>query len=148
MLIYEEQPADMQRLAEQQGWATLFAHTEAAPEQPAFALFGSTAAFDGGADNGAGSGTVEKEIVLAIRGTTTLVDVVTDIRTLPQRFPPSFETVERILSSSKPRMNHQHQYEEPSDLEEEEHVAAEQWEWDAVPEDAGYACGELARKLF
>ena len=135
MLIYEEQPADMQRLALQQGWATLFAHTVAAPEQPAFALFGSTEDLDG--DGGAD----RKEIVLAIRGTTTLVDIVTDIRTLPQRFPPSFEKIERILSSSKPRMDRQHQCDDPSDVPEE--AEDEQWDWDSVPDEAGYACGEL-----
>lgn len=83
--VYEESPADMQRLALAQGWTTVFISSQSAPEQPAYTLFASS-------DK---EGT--KEVVLSVRGTASVEDIVTDIRAAPQKFPPSEEDVQMAL---------------------------------------------------
>jgi len=85
--VYQEQPADIQRLAGSQGWETLFVHADSKPEQPAFVLFArkQSSATDRGDCCHA---------VLCIRGTQTVQDVVTDIRAAPCSFPPDAEVVE------------------------------------------------------
>jgi len=81
--VYQEHPADIQRLAGSQEWETLFAHTDSKPEQPAFVLF---------ARKQSGSHDCH-DAVLCIRGTQTVQDVVTDIRAAPSSFPPDAEVV-------------------------------------------------------
>jgi hypothetical protein len=82
--VYEESSADVQRLALAQGWATIFISSQSAPEQPAYALFAS--ATERGKRDGE-----RKEVVLAVRGTASVEDIVTDIRAAPQQFPPEEE---------------------------------------------------------
>lgn len=72
--IYAEREVDMQLLAAQQGWRLLYSHLEqqAGSDQPASALFCHEQ---------------QKIACLAIRGTATVNDVVTDIRQMPVPFP-------------------------------------------------------------
>ncbi len=77
--VYENNPVDLQRIASSQGWQTIFVQLESKPEQPAYALFA----------RGAVEGEHHKTAVLSIRGTHTVEDIVTDIRTQPCSFPPS-----------------------------------------------------------
>lgn len=88
--VYEESSADVQRLALAQGWATVFISSQSAPEQPAYALFAS-------ADERGERDGVRKEVVLAVRGTASVEDIVTDIRAAPQRFPPEDEDISKAL---------------------------------------------------
>jgi hypothetical protein len=67
------------------------------PAVPAGNTGGSTTA--GASAGGTGSGR-KKEAVLAVRGTQTIQDVVTDIRTAPQMFPPPQEEVSAALRGS------------------------------------------------
>jgi Lipase (class 3) len=88
--VYEESSADVQRLALAQGWATIFISSQSAPEQPAYALFAS--ATERGKRDGE-----RKEVVLAVRGTASVEDIVTDIRAAPQQFPPEEEDISKAL---------------------------------------------------
>ena len=71
--VYERAPVELQLLAAQQGWRLLFSKETAAPFEPAFALLGHAG---------------RKCAMLVVRGTTSVHDVVTDIRALPVPFPP------------------------------------------------------------
>ena len=77
--IYAEREVDMQLLAAQQGWRLLYSHLEqeAGSDQPASALFCHEQ---------------QKIACLAIRGTSTINDVVTDIRQIPVPFPDEGDT--------------------------------------------------------
>jgi hypothetical protein len=77
--IYAEREVDMQLLAAQQGWRLLYAHLEQEfhtegffSDRPASALFLHKE---------------QKIACLAVRGTATINDVVTDIRQVPVPFP-------------------------------------------------------------
>jgi Lipase (class 3) len=77
--IYAEREVDMQLLAAQQGWRILYAHLQQdchsegpISDRPASALFLHKE---------------QKIACFAVRGTTTINDVVTDIRQLPVPFP-------------------------------------------------------------
>jgi Lipase (class 3)/FYVE zinc finger len=78
--IYVEKPVDMQLLAAQQGWRLLYAYLEqevVRVDRPASALF------------------VNEEFkvaCIAVRGTSTIQDVVTDIRQVPATFPDTEPT--------------------------------------------------------
>jgi hypothetical protein len=86
-VIYEESPVDMQRLALYQGWTTILVSSLSKPEQPAYALFATREG--------------RKQVVLAIRGTASVHDIITDIRATPVNFPPSKEEIDEILKSNK-----------------------------------------------
>mmetsp|Transcript_5145 Transcript_5145/g.7959 ORF Transcript_5145/g.7959 Transcript_5145/m.7959 type:complete len:1185 (+) Transcript_5145:66-3620(+) len=81
--IYAEQEVDMQLLAAQQGWRLLYAHLQAdsdmnLTDRPASAMFLHT----------------EKKIAcMAIRGTASINDVVTDMRAMPVPFPENEDTL-------------------------------------------------------
>ena len=72
--IYAEREVDMQLLAAQQGWRLVYSYLEqqAGSDQPASAVFCHEE---------------QKIACLAIRGTSTINDVVTDIRQMPVPFP-------------------------------------------------------------
>jgi Lipase (class 3)/FYVE zinc finger len=78
--IYVEKPVDMQLLAAQQGWRLLYGYLEqevVRVDRPASALF------------------VNEELkvaCIAVRGTSTIQDVVTDIRQVPAAFPDTEPT--------------------------------------------------------
>eukprot|EP01041_Mallomonas_annulata_P006796 gene6796-13763_t len=139
--VYEEQSTEMQRLAAQQGYQTIFVHTDAAPEKPAFALFASTST----------STMSQKHAILSVRGTASLQDVVTDVRTLPQRFQPPEFIIDRALSTRSSDIFNASPADtqivsfDPANRDVETPWTAEQWEWDAVPEAESYVCGGIFR---
>lgn len=78
--IYVEKPVDMQLLAAQQGWRLLYAYLEQeanSTDRPASALFVNEE---------------QKIACVAVRGTSTIHDVVTDIRQVPVPFPDTEPT--------------------------------------------------------
>ena len=146
--VYEESPADMQRLALAQGWTTVFISAQSAPEQPAYTLFASS-------DKG---GT--REVVLSVRGTASVEDIVTDIRAAPQKFPPSEEDVEMAL---KPDLKTRFHCRPGSDVVQGRGDGAERDNegWMVISADADlgsdsgmeeeeelYACGGMARAAY
>jgi hypothetical protein len=73
--IYSETPIELQLLSAQQGWSLLYAHLDQgrlSVDQPAHALLVHRK---------------RKIATLVVRGTTTLNDVVTDLRAIPVPFP-------------------------------------------------------------
>ena len=101
--VYADQECDCQRVALSQGWTSVYINSTSSPEQPAYALFTKDIVGNEGNNNigtrtntstsiksnaSTSSGSTRGEIVLAIRGTQTIQDIVTDIRTAPQRIPP------------------------------------------------------------
>lgn len=70
--VYMPKAVDMQLLAAQQGWRLLYAHMVVDDYTPASALFVHE---------------TKKIACLSIRGTTTIQDVITDIRQVPVPFP-------------------------------------------------------------
>eukprot|EP01035_Chromulina_nebulosa_P021317 gene21317-27619_t len=127
---YMESLVESQRLAGLQGWELIYGETISAPERPAYSLFGtdirsfrtnksksnhddSRLLQHGLGDNHINKHvtkqptkqkkekiTYRKEIVLAIRGTHTIQDVVTDIRASPVEFPPVTESYENNSENS------------------------------------------------
>jgi hypothetical protein len=146
--VYMPDEVECQRVAASQGWATIVAELEAGPEVPAFALFASptivssTATGDDDGEDGseAKASPHRKEAVLAIRGTKSLQDIVTDIRCEPVPFPLRVES-------------------EPSDSEDDAEEEEEEEgdcgggakkppcnTWMKVSASEGtYACGGMAR---
>ena len=114
--VYEESPSECQRVAASQNWVTIYSCNESAAEKPAYALFASiqpaatdnvhqtissqsqtsrnnnnnnTTSANNNNTNNNTTNTIKKEVVLAIRGTYSIHDLVTDIRAAPHKFPPS-----------------------------------------------------------
>ena len=110
---YLPSPVDCERLAHAVGYDTLFFHNELQhssssmlneAERPAFVLLASshsshTSTSTSTGSTGTGSmGSMssfpkEKTAILAIRGTQTVQDIVTDIRAEPVSFPPDGECI-------------------------------------------------------
>lgn len=96
-VVYEDSELDMRRLARHHGLELLCSNAAAEeneelrrrPEQPVYALFVPQAAPTDARDAGA----PRPEAVLAVRGTRSVQDVVTDIRAAPMRFPPTDDVV-------------------------------------------------------
>ena len=111
MQVYEESPIECQRIAATQGYSCICVETVSKTERPAFGIFVSNSnnAQDIPStrrnDEFAHSPKIDadfpmpqrrpKEVVLTVRGTLSIHDVVTDIRASPHPFPP---TQEEILS--------------------------------------------------
>lgn len=89
----------------------------------------------------------KKEVVLAIRGTATVHDVVTDIRSAPQEFPPSPEEIKLALAGLTLDDNNDMYpwIEKTKQGEESEDEIEKKWEWLQVSSDMKYACGGMAR---
>ena len=73
-LVYLEDAVQAQLLGQHLGYQLLFSKASSKPEEPAFMVFVSMA---------------KKEVLIAVRGTQSVEDVVTDIRSVPIPFPPS-----------------------------------------------------------
>lgn len=125
MVVYEENPVECQRIAATQGYACICAETSSLAEKPAFGIYVSTdnvtpdnsnsestfpshvppppSSSRSTSDEDFSSKGCDfkmhrckpKEVILTIRGTLSIHDVVTDIRNAPHPFPP---TQEEILS--------------------------------------------------
>lgn len=145
--VYEESAVECQRVAQLQGWRTILCCSESAPEQPAYALFASHI--------GAG----RKEACLAVRGTSSVHDLVTDIRAAPHRFPPPADQVADAMAGVfRPRDAHNtygtastaavadaNEGREGSQTDEFVPITRSQWEW--TPDMSGgqrYACRGMA----
>ena len=87
---YEASPTCVQLVAKQQGLALLFARgfpegpdaREPVVDEPAFFCAASAS---------------KKEVVLAVRGTSTVQDVATDVRAAPAPFPPASQEGDWVL---------------------------------------------------
>lgn len=84
---YQTDPVECQRIAYTQGWTLLYTETNSQPEQPAYSVFCSQGR----------NGKASKEVCLTVRGTSSVHDVVTDIRAVPQEFPPSINHIRCAL---------------------------------------------------
>jgi hypothetical protein len=105
MLAYVEAPTDCQRMAATQGYTSLCIQEVSSAEQPAFALYASSTDGDAAESeskiNRGSRRPKEKEVVLVIRGTSSIHDVVTDIRAAPVAFPPSREEIMQTIYGSR-----------------------------------------------
>ena len=81
----------MNNLPRTQGWTTVFLQLQSGFEQPSYALFASS--------RSCSHSPMKKEAVLAIRGTASVQDIVTDIRAEPMFFPPSDEDLCRGVAA-------------------------------------------------
>ena len=134
------QLVDCQRLAGLLGWETLFTNSDKSlsPEQACYALFATKR-----------GRSRHPEVVLAVRGTKTIQDLVTDIRTAPQPFPPSDSDIGRALTGEDFDVGRLFKM----DLSEQEdsNSLIRQWELlsQAVADEDNhhhtYACGGMAR---
>ena len=138
---YQEQPADIQRLASSQEWETLFAHTDSKPEQPAFVLFARKQDSSMDCQDC-------REAVLCVRGTQSLQDVVTDIRAAPCSFPPDAEVVEHAWRGETcPQHIATSSVHVPAGTESAEPSSstADDWQWLDDSGTTTKACGGIGR---
>lgn len=140
--VYEESAVECQRLASLQGWSLVYHFGMSAPEQPAYALFATGTGPAGRGNGSAGTSLRRREAVVAIRGTHSVHDIVTDIRAAPQEFPPPVEDIEYAMRGKDPLQK--------VDLSrEQENISSctePIWEWLQVSgSDMSYACGGMAR---
>jgi hypothetical protein len=149
--VYEESSADVQRLAHAQGWATIFISSQSAPEQPAYALFAS--ATERGKRDGE-----RKEVVLAVRGTASVEDIVTDIRAAPQQFPPDEEDISKALFPTPSLFHYNRKTALSPDVKQGREDRAQRdndgwlmisnetdFELEGEEKEESYACGGMAR---
>jgi hypothetical protein len=114
----------------------------------------------GPASGGVPRGVKRKEAVLAIRGTKTIQDLVTDIRAAPQEFPPPAEDIAGALNGEchidnthKPfnattkKTSHTTKGAVPNSDSENESPSnsTKHWEWLNVAHSSTYACGGFSR---
>lgn len=123
MIAYEENPAECQRLAISQGYSTICVQEISDTEQPAFGLYASSSAAGMwmiGNDGKLLNATTDlqnsklswvqnqspaedentrafNEVILVIRGTQSIQDVVTDIRAAPAEFPPPQDEILKTI---------------------------------------------------
>jgi hypothetical protein len=122
MIAYEENPVECQRLASSQGYSTICLQETSETEQPAFGLYATSSAAGMwliGTDGNLSNASPQKklswventpslshdssrmsqphEVILVIRGTQSIQDVVTDIRAAPAAFPPPTEEILKTI---------------------------------------------------
>lgn len=120
--------------------------SELAPEQPCYALFGHRS-----------EGPSTREVVLAIRGTQTVQDVVTDIRAAPTQFPPAAAEVQSCLRGEPVSATAEGSNRCAGAVDDVGDGAIngklrnnkrKQWEWLNVPKHRTYACGGMLRSAL
>lgn len=148
--VYEQSEIECQRLAFSQGWCTILCCVDSAPEQPAYALFANQ---DRANINSKRTNEIRPEIVLAIRGTSSVQDVVTDIRSAPHKFPPSSQEIDDAISGLYRSRDTSNCYGTAQQVEvdasssegaEYVPVTLSQWEWTQDMQDQRYACRGMA----
>lgn len=173
MIAYEDKPAECQRMASTQGYTLLCMQETSEPEQPAFGLYATTSAagrWTVGEDGklsevlkSPGAGEPKhcqldespeygdnKEVVLVIRGTHSVQDVVTDIRNAPTAFPPPEEEIMRAIYG----VYHSDSYigsasASGSDICIASQIGSSQeWEWLPTSSTTTYACGGIYRSAM
>jgi pimeloyl-ACP methyl ester carboxylesterase len=100
-IVYENNELDMRRLGKYHGLELLCSNVATEeneelrrrPEQPVYALFVPQAP----ANSSTSTESRISEAVLAIRGTQSVQDVITDVRARPIRFPPPEHTILDLL---------------------------------------------------
>ena len=100
LISYEENSVECQRLTELQGFQTLISDPSSEPERPAYAVFACLGGNENRSISGQSLPQRKREAILAIRGTHTIQDVVTDLRAIPIVFPPSKKEIDGILSGT------------------------------------------------
>lgn len=169
-IAYEKSSVDCQRLARLLGWETLFSNADESlslqVEQPCYALLATSHQL---LENPPRGRPVRKEAVLAIRGTQTMQDVVTDIRAIPEEFNPSQSALWAALKglprpSQRAADNDEEDFDADENSDEDssepgsECEVMQQWEWlrgssQLTPVDESgvpielkkYACGGMSR---
>ncbi len=108
--VYGHTAPEMQLRAAQKGFWLLFCNTDSAPEKPAFSVFARPASSslssdaDGeGGVKGRQSSTRTPQVILSVRGTNDIYDVVTDLRAMPMPFPPISDEAPYNESSHRAR---------------------------------------------
>ena len=166
-VVYEENPVDMQRLALIQSWSTILISSHSAPEQPAYALFATLKNKDENMivkDKNNDTVRKKKEVILVVRGTASIQDIVTDIRAAPQKFPCSNDEILRALkptaNNSLNPCNGHNAFEEylkkKNSKEHSQDISSDRDGWLLVNKDIdlkgeedneeeSYACGGMAR---
>ncbi|CAM9160256.1 unnamed protein product, partial [Ectocarpus fasciculatus] len=94
LISYEENSVECQRLAELQGYQTLISDPSSEPERPAYAVFVCNGNPTAESSSGHAHPQRKREAILAIRGTHTIQDVVTDLRAVPIVFPPNKDEID------------------------------------------------------
>lgn len=170
MLAYVETPTECQRVAATQGYKSLCIQEVSNAEEPAFALYASTTDGDMATNESkANKGSVwerEKEVVLVIRGTSSIHDVVTDIRAAPVAFPPSREEIMQAIYGSRSKSsptatrhsNHETEVCIPSQIANTQvrlhktslslDYSAKEWEWLPTQSTSSYSCGGIYRSAL
>lgn len=100
--VYNDDPVEMQRLASLQDLELIYTnvkYVDFIADLPRFALFGVKREYILDPSKSK-NGPLKKEIILAIRGTKTIQDIVTDIRSSPVPFPPSQDIIDSCLNGS------------------------------------------------
>jgi pimeloyl-ACP methyl ester carboxylesterase len=100
-IVYENNELDMRRLGKYHGLELLCSNVSAEdneelrrrPEQPVYALFVPQAP----PNPSTSTASHKSEAIVAIRGTQSVQDVVTDVRARPIRFPPPDHTILDLL---------------------------------------------------
>lgn len=140
-IAYEENSFECQRLAKSQGWSTIYINAHSAPEEPAYVLLASDLS----------QNITRKEVVVTIRGTKSIQDLVTDIRAAPYEFPPNSEEIVKALSGYPSSMEttyykniDMNSLEDDDDRNDVGNMK-KQWEWLQISSDMSYACGGMAR---
>lgn len=100
LISYEENSVECQRLAELQGYQTLISDPSSEPERPAYAVFVCNGNPTAESSSGHAHPQRKREAILAIRGTHTIQDVVTDLRAVPIVFPPNKDEIDGIMNGS------------------------------------------------
>lgn len=100
LVAYEENSVECQRLAELQGFQTLISDPTSEPEIPSYGLFVCSGNLEPDTNSGLPRPHRKREAVLAIRGTHTIQDVVTDLRAIPIVFPPSKKEIDGIMNGT------------------------------------------------
>ena len=164
-IVYEESSVDMQRLALTQGWSTILINSNSAPEQPAYALFATAGNTDRKNIKIGKGGQGGKEVVLVVRGTASVQDIVTDIRAAPQQFPCSIGSIVRALAPTVLQSPYDHRRtiteqrakKRSNKNPEDELLDRDGWivvnkstdlQVEEDGEEESYACGGMARAAF
>jgi hypothetical protein len=152
LLAYEESAVECQRIASLQGWDTITVHQVSEPEKPGYAIYATKRSSIATSDT--------KEVVVVIRGTHSVHDLVTDIRAAPHHFPPKQEAIRRIIGGPKVVLNPHSESmlhfcgkstagSEVAISHDESIICrsltyySQEWEWLPSPNTKSYACGGI-----
>lgn len=134
MIVYEESAPECDRLARLQGYSTIIINEKSQAEQPAYAIFAPL-------QQQSNAPRFSQEAILAIRGTHSIQDVVTDIRAIPEAFPPSDDEIMSYLGLKETDTTSRVVSRSNND-------ASEEWEWLDASNVSTYASGGIVRSAI